>query len=59
MKPLETAREGWHCSGGMLGQAPGPSPWEEALQGAVSPGSVCVNGEHDGTQLLLGGVWVS
>ena len=59
MKPLETAREGWRCSGGMPGHAPGPPPWEEAVQGVASPWSMCVNRKHVGAPLFLGDVWVS
>lgn len=59
MKPLETAREGWHCSSGMPGQASVRAPWEEAVQGAASPWSACVNRERVGAQLFLGGIWVS
>lgn len=59
MELLERAREGWRCSGGMPAQAPGPPPQEEAVQGAASPWSVCVDRKHAGAQLFRGGVWVS
>lgn len=43
---------------GVPGQAPGPPPWEEAVQGAASPWSMCVSRKRVGAQLFLGGGWV-
>lgn len=48
-------------AGAALVGCPGPDlpTWEEAVQGAVPPWSMCVNGKHSGAQLFLGDGWVS